>query len=59
MLMENKLNAQAIICVHSTEWFNSFPVFKKNQAKVLAVKHQSFITKITFLKYIASHEFFT
>jgi len=27
--MENKLNTQAIIRVHSTEWFNSFPVFKK------------------------------
>jgi hypothetical protein len=34
-------------------------LYLKNQAKVLAVKHQSFITKITFLKYIASHEFFT
>ena len=57
MLMENKINTQAMVQVHSTEWFNSFPVLKKNQAKVLAVKHQSFITKITFLKNIASHEF--
>jgi len=33
MLMENKLNTQAIIRVHSTEWFNSFPVFKKKSGK--------------------------
>jgi hypothetical protein len=31
--MENKINTQAMVQVHSTEWFNSFPVLKKKPGK--------------------------